>query len=738
MNMKYFFILLISLTFHSGFLSAQNGTKTFSLEDIFTKGTFRQAGVNGIQSMNDGIHYTTTETNDSQIVKHEYATGNTLETLFNLRDFPQAGIKSIGEYQFSKNERKLLLTTAPEPIYRRSFTAEFYVCDLTTKSLKRLSENGKQQLATFSPDGSKIAFVRKNNIFIKDLASDKETQITTDGKFNSIINGAPDWVYEEEFSFSKGFEWSPDGKYLAYMRFDESKVPLYSMTRFAGAAPELSENKVYPSVYSFKYPKAGEPNSVLSVHSYELASATTKTMDIGTETDLYIPRIYFTQDPSKLAIMRLNRHQNKLEMLIANPSTGLSKVIYSEGNKYYIDEQQYEGIQFLNDGKHFCLTSERDGWNHIYLYDMDGKMVRQITTGNWDVTDFMGYDATTKRFFYVSAEASPLRRAVYSISLDGKKKTRLTPDEGTNTPAFSTGFNYFINNFSSVTTPKQVTLYDANGKLIRNLENNKILIDKLTDYKYNEKQFFTFTTPIGVVLNGWMIKPSGFDASKKYPVLMIQYSGPNSQQVVDSWGLSWNDYLAQQGFIVACIDPRGTGARGEEFRKMTYLQLGKYETQDQVVAAKYLGSLPYVDKGRIGIWGWSYGGFISCSCMVKGNGVFKAGIAVAPVTNWRFYDNVYTERYMQTPAENPKGYDDNSPLYFAANLQGKFLICHGTADDNVHTQNTYEFTEKLVQANKQFEMQLYTNRNHNIRGGNTTMHLYTRMTEFLKTNLYKL
>jgi dipeptidyl-peptidase-4 len=733
--MKYFLILLIALTFQSGMLSAQNGTKTFTLDDIFSKATFRQAGVNGIQSMNDGIHYTTTELNDIQIVKHAYATGETLETLFNLKDFPQSGITSIDEYQFSNNERKLLLTTAKEPIYRRSFVAEFWIYDSESKSLKRLSEDGKQQLATFSPDGSKVAFVRKNNLYIKDLSSEKETQITSDGKFNSIINGAPDWVYEEEFSFSKAFEWSPDSKFIAFMRFDESRVPLYSMTMFAGAAPALEQNKVYPSVYSFKYPKAGEPNSVVSVLSYELATATTRKMDVGTETDMYIPRIYFTKDPSKLAILRLNRHQNKLDMLIANPASGQSKTIYSEENKYYIDEQQYSGIQFLSDQKHFCLTSERDGWNHIYLYDMDGKLVRQITSGNWDVTDFLGYDAATKKFFYVSSETSPLRRDVYSITLDGKKKIKLTHETGTNSPTFSTSFNYFINNYSNVTTPKQITLNDANGIRIRTLESNTALIEKLANYKYNEKEFFSFTTNENVTLNGWMIKPIDFNPTKKYPVLMIQYSGPNSQQVVDSWSMGWNEYLAQQGYIVACLDPRGTGARGEEFRKMTYLQLGKYETQDQIEGAKYLGGISYVDKYRIGIWGWSYGGFISCSCMVKGNGIFKAGIAVAPVTNWRFYDNVYTERFMRTPAENPKGYDDNSPLNFAANLQGKFLICHGTADDNVHTQNTYEFTEKLVQANKQFEMQLYTNRNHSIRGGNTTMHLYTRMTDFLKTNL---
>ncbi len=728
-----FLIVLLFSYFET--VQAQNGTKPIAFSDIFGKPIFRQLGVYGIQSMKDGIHYTTIEKNGSQIVKHDYSTGNIIDTLFNLNDYNQTNVKTITEYQFSNDETKLLLTTNSENIYRRSFTANYYVVDLTKKTINPLSENGKQQLATFSPDGKKIAFVRKNNIFIKDLITENETQVTQDGKFNAIINGAPDWVYEEEFSFSKAFEWSPDSKFLAFIRFDETNVSMYNMPMYAGAAPIHPENKTYPSNYSFKYPKAGESNSIVSVHAYEIATATIHKMDIGTETNIYIPRIRFSKDPSKLAILRLNRHQNKLEILFADPATGQSKAIYTEENKYYIPEDVFNDLQFLSDNKHFCITSERDGWNHIYLYDMEGKLIRQITSGKWDVTNFLGYDEHTKRFFYISAETSPLRRNVYSISLDGKKKIRLTPNEGTYTATFSSSFKYFISDFSNVSTPRQVTLNDANGKQIRILEDNKALIKKLSEYKYKEKEFFTFVTSQGVTLNGWILKPVNFDPAKKYPVLMTQYSGPNSQQVVDRWGIGWDDYLAQQGFVVASIDPRGTGARGEEFRKMTYLQLGKYETQDQIEGAKYLGTLPFIDKGRIGIWGWSYGGFISCSCMVKGNGIFKTGIAVAPVTNWRFYDNIYTERYMRTPAENPQGYDDNSPLSFASNLQGKFLICHGTADDNVHTQNTFEFVEQLVQANKQFEMQLYTNRNHNISGGNTTIHLYTRMTNFLKENL---
>ena len=729
----FFLILLLFSQIET--TRAQNGTAPITFSDVFGRSSLRPLGVNGIQSMNDGIHYTTIEDNGNKIAKHDYTTGNIIDTVFNLKAYNQTDVKTIGEYAFSNDEKKLLLTTNPENIYRRSFTASYYIVDLVKKTIVPLSENGKQQLATFSPDGKKIAFVRKNNIYIKDLTSGNEIQVTQDGKFNAIINGAPDWVYEEEFSFSKAFEWSPDSKYLAFIRFDESNVSVYNMPMYAGAAPVHPENKTYPSNYSFKYPKAGESNSIVTVHTYEVSSATTHKMETGSETNIYIPRIRFTNDPTKLAILRLNRHQNKLDILIANPANGQSKILCTEENKYYIPEQQFDDIQFLSDQKHFCMTSERDGWNHIYLYDMEGKLVRQITSGKWDVTDFLGYDPLTKRFFYISAETSPLRRNLYSISLDGKKKDRLTPNEGTYSASFSSNFKYFISTFSCVSTPRQITLNDANGNLIRTLEDNKMLITKLNGYKYKEKEFFTFTTNQGVLLNGWILKPANFDPLKKYPVLMTQYSGPNSQQVLDRWSIGWDDYLAQQGFVVACVDPRGTGARGEEFRKMTYQQLGKYETQDQIEGAKYLGSLPFIDKGRIGIWGWSYGGFISCSCMVKGDGIFKTGIAVAPVTNWRFYDNIYTERYMRTPAENPKGYDDNSPLSFAANLQGKFLICHGTADDNVHAQNTFEFIEQLVQANKQFEMQLYTNRNHNISGGNTTVHLYTRMTNFLKENL---
>ena len=590
-------------------------------------------------------------------------------------------------------------------------------------------------MATFSPDGTKVAFVRQNNLFYTDLTSGSETQITSDGKFNYIINGAPDWVYEEEFEYNKAFEWSPDGQYLAWVRFDESLVPQFSMTMFQGQEPALDQNKIYPGVTTFKYPKAGEPNSVVSVHTYNLASAREKTMDIGTETDLYIPRIRFTQDPNQLVIFRLNRLQNKLELLTASVSTGKTQVLLTETNKFYLDENYFDDIKFLDDKLHFTMRSERDGYAHIYLYDMQGKMVTQVTKGNFDVTALNGCDVKNQFIYYTSAEPTPYQREVYSIKWDGTGKKKLSVNTGANTAKFSEGFRYYTITTSNIKTPSSTALYNSKGEMVRLLDDSKVLVEKLKDYKFGYREFFNFNTSEKVNLNGWMLKPVNFDPAKKYPVFMTQYSGPDSQSALDAWDLGWEDYLAQLGYIVVCVDGRGTGGRGEAFRKITYLQLGKYETIDQIEAAKYLGSLTYVDATRIGIWGWSFGGYISASCMVKGEGVFKTGIAVAPVTNWRFYDNIYTERFMRTPQENPEGYDQNSPLNFAENFKGNFLVCHGTADDNVHVQNTLEFTERLVQANKQFEMQLYTNRNHGIYGGNTSYHLYTRMTNFILEKL---
>ena len=621
-------------------------------------------------------------------------------------------------------------------MYRHSFTAEYYIWNSVTQELERLSDKGAQQLATFSPDGDRCAYVRDNNIFIKNLKFGSTSQATDDGEKNKIINGSPDWVYEEEFSFNKAIWWSPDSKFLAFLRFDETEVPEFTMPIYAGEKPTFQENSLYPGEETFKYPKAGEKNSVVQAKVYEVRSKTAITVDTGEDTNIYIPRLSWTPNSNDLVVMRLNRHQNKLDVMYANPYTGDTRPILTEKNDRYVDESFLDDFTFLENGN-FVITSERNGWSHLYLYDNQGFELAQLTEGNFDVTDFYGYDEDKKLYYYQAAAESPLRREVYFISQDKKKKGKLSKLQGTNSVVFSKNFNYYINYFSNSKTPDLITLHEnKKQEQIRILQDNTILKNTLVSMNIPQKEFFTFKTSEGVELNGYMIKPTNFSASKKYPVLMTQYSGPNSQQVTDSWGrVGWNEYLAQQGFLVVCVDPRGTAARGEDFRKITYQQLGKYESTDQVETAKYLGTLPFVDKNNIAIWGWSYGGFMTLLSMEKGGELFKAGISVAPVTSWRFYDSVYTERYMRTPQENPEGYDDNSPLSHAGDIKGRLLIIHGSADDNVHAQNTFEMTEKMVQEGVQFDMAIYTNRNHGIRGGNTSIHLYTKMTNFLNEQL---
>ena len=708
--------------------------KRIELNDVTGSRTFVQKSVTGLRSMNDGLYYTTQEAG-KEIVRYSYKTGEKAEVLFDLSKIDNAGFSGFSDYTFSNDETKILFTTKKKSIYRHSFSAEYFVWNRTTKEMSPLSLNGDQQLATFSPDGERIAFVRTNNIFIKSLKFGTENQVTRDGKTNEIINGAPDWVYEEEFSYNKAFEWSPDSKFLAFVKFNETEVPLFTIPMYQGQNPELKENQLYPGSYNYKYPKAGEKNSVVSVHIYDLKAKSSVTAETGDDQEQYIPRIRWTADASDLAIMKLNRLQNKLDIVLANPYTGDIRSFFTEKNKRYISEDFYDNFIFLPDNKYIVLNSERNGYSHLYLYDRQGFEVMQLTDGKFDVTRFYGFDPVKKLFYYQAAKESPLRREVYFVSLDGKKSGKLSTQAGTNEADFSRGLKYFINSFTNTETPNLVTLHEQTGKLIRTLEDNSNLKKQLNEYSIRKKEFFSFKTPEGIELNGWMLKPANFDPAKKYPVVMTQYSGPNSQEVLDKWGIGWNDYLAQEGFVVACVDPRGTGARGEEFRKMTYMQLGKYESDDQVEAARYLGTLPYVDKNNLAIWGWSYGGFMAALCMEKGADVFKAGISVAPVTNWRFYDSVYTERYMRTPKENPEGYDDNSPLSHAGKIKGNYLIIHGSADDNVHFQNTMEFTEKMVQTGVQFDMAAYTNRNHGIRGGNTGMHLYVKMTGWLKEKL---
>lgn len=716
-------------------VNAQDGSKSFTLNDILRKGTFRSSGIYEIRSMNDGSSYSTLSDDNTYIILNSYLTGDSLTKIVDVKDAGIEALKYIVDYEFSANESAILLQADYEPIYRRSFKADYYIYDIGKKKFTLLSENGKQQLATFSPDGTKVAFVRENNLFIKDLVNNVEVQITTDGKPNEIINGAPDWVYEEEFQFNKAFVWSPDSKNIAYMRFDERQVKMFNMTMFMGDRPALTDNALYPSNVQFKYPKAGEDNSLVTINLYNFETTQTLPVNIGNETNQYIPRILFGNDPSMLVFLRLNRLQNKLEILGADVRTGQSRVIYTEENKYYIDEGNYDNIHFIPESTSFVITSERNGWTHLYQHNYETGKVIQLTSGEFDVKDYYGYDSKRQIHYFQAAAISPIQREVYSVKRNGRDMKLITEQRGTNSATFSKSFKYFINNYSNTQTPPVYSINEASGETIRILEDNKELEDVLKEYKFNYRNFITIPNEDGELLHASVIYPPNFDSNNKYPVIFNQYSGPNSQEVLDSWSFGIDDYMAQEGFAIVSIDPRGTGSRGEAFRKVTYLQLGKYETLDQIAGAKYLSTLPWVDKDRIGIWGWSYGGFISSSCMLKGNGVFKAGVAVAPVTNWRYYDNIYTERYMRTPQENPDGYDNNSPLFFADQLQGKLMLIHGTADDNVHVQNTMELSEQLVQSGKDFDLMVYTNRNHSIYGGNTRIHLFNKIIDFFKDNL---
>ena len=680
-------------------------------------GTFEQKTVSGVRSLSDGERYTTMS--DGRVLCFSYRTGEPAGVLFDA-SAAEPRIE-FTDYVLSADERRLLLTTDVEPIYRHSFTAEYWIYDRQDGSLRRLSQGGPQQQAQFSPDGSWVAFVRGGNLFVADPTAGSERQLTFDGRFNHIINGLPDWVYEEEFSFARAFAWSPDGRKIAYLRFDESRVKQYNMNRFAGG--------LYPETYTFKYPKAGEQNSVVELYCCDAADGSTVRMDTGEQTDQYIPRLFWTPT-GQLGFYRLNRLQNHFEVLLCD-SSGASRVVYDERNDRYVERVDGRTVTFLPDGDRFVVRSERDGFMHLYLYGVSEGLLGRITSGEWEVTELLGIEGD--RVYYLSTETSPLRRDLYTVRLDGRGKRRLTGGDGTYRIAPSRGFRYFISYFSNVRTPNRVTLHRSDGRLVRTLEDNAALRTKLDELQVPVKEFFRFATSEGVELNGYMVRPNGFDSSRRYPVLMTQYSGPGSQQAADRWTIGWEDVLVQQGYIVACVDGRGTGFRGEEFKKCTYGELGKYETVDQIEAARYLASLPYVDPDRIGIYGWSYGGFMALNCILKGNDVFRAAIAVAPVTSWRFYDTIYTEIYNGLPQDNPSGYDDNSPIHFADRLKGKLLIAHGTGDDNVHIQNTYEMITKLVEYDKPFELYVYPDRNHGM--GPSRHHLMERCIEFVQRNL---
>ncbi len=690
--------------------------KKFTYNDL-SDGLFASKTVRGVRSMNDGIHYTTQE--GSAIVKYSYETGEAVDTIVNTKNTTPA--LNFSDYEFSSDERKILLTVDPQAIYRHSFTADYWIYDIAGNSLKKLSDNGRQQVAQLSPDGQKAAFVRDNNLFWVDLNSGKEVQITTDGKRNEILNGIPDWVYEEEYSFSRAYEWSPQSDYIAYYRTDETNVKEYNMNLF--------EDSLYPTVYKFKYPKAGEENSTVTIHVYNLVNGSTQQMETQTGGEHYIPRIVWTANPGKLAVFRINREQNHFELLYADAESGEAQVIYDEANPRYVERIDYETVTFLPDGDRFIIKSEKNGYMHLYLYSIRKGALNRITDGAWEVVSLLGVDDKAGKLYYTSTETSPLKRNLYSIRLNGKDKKRITTGEGTYTINFSKGFKYFISYFSNISTPNTVTLHTADGKAVRILEDNAALKARIAEYGLPQKEFFTFTTSEGVSLYGWMIKPPHFDNTKKYPLLMTQYSGPGSQRVSDSWKTDWEDALAQEGFVIACVDGRGTGFRGEEFKKCTYKDLGNLEVKDQIEAAKYLGSLQFIDPERIAIYGWSYGGFMALNCILKGNDVFRAAVSVAPVTSWRFYDTIYTELYNGNPNDNPEGYDNNSPINYAELLKGKLFLAHGTGDDNVHIQNTYRMVKALNEADKEYELHIYPDRNHSM--GPDRKHLINAAIEFL-------
>lgn len=706
-------------------------SQQLTIEDI-NAGQYYARSIRGVTPMNDGEHYTQLSPDNKRIVKYSYKTGKEVGVIFDVETARECDLEKIQGYIFSPDEKRILIETEREPIYRRSYSSVYHLYSVENNKLSELTE-GKIRIPVFSPDGNLIAFVRDNNIFlIKLLYGGSESQITKDGEINKVINGAPDWVYEEEFGYNSALTFSPDNKMIAYVRWDESNVKSFEFPMYKGDCPAYMQYAEYPGKYTYKYPVAGEDNSKVSVKTFDIFSKVTRTMQLPIEDDAYIPRIRFTNNPEQLAIMTINRHQNRFDMYYANPRSGVCKLILRDESNWYIKESIYDNIKFYD--KYFSLLSEKDGFAHLYWYTINGTLVKQVTQGKFEVKSFLGWDEKSNTFYYVSNEGSPLRTAVWKT--DGKgRKTCLSQKEGTNNAMFSAGMKYFINFFNNTETPTEVTINDNNGKTIATLMDNADLKAKVAGMKMPEKEFFTFTTPEGYELNGWMMKPVDFDPSKKYPVLMFQYSGPGSQQVLDTWSVSWETYMATQGYIAVCVDGRGTGGRGAAFEKCTYLSIGVKEADDQVSAAKYLATLPYIDKDRIAIWGWSYGGYMTLMSMSQGSNVFKAGIAVAAPTDWRFYDTVYTERFMRTPQENKEGYDKASAINRIDKLHGKLLIVHGTADDNVHYRNMAEYCEELVQHDKYCDMQIYTNRNHNIMGGSTRNHLYKKLTNYIKENL---
>ncbi len=734
--MKRLFFLLT--TFTLAFASSLSAAEELDLKDLCS-GKYAAKRIAGVHPMNDGEHYSQLSTDAKQILTYSFRTGEQTGVICDLSQTKgQKKLERIEGYIMSPDEKNILIQTETEGIYRHSKKAVYYIYNVKNKTLDLLSDGGPQECPVWSPDGYMVAFVRENNIYlVKLLFNNSESQVTKDGAMNRIINGKPDWVNEEEFVNDRSLTFNADNSMLCWIRYDETDVPLFSFPWYKGMRPEKEQYLTYPGAYEYKYPMAGEQNSRVSVMSYDIRSHQTRTLQVPLDEEGYIPRIFMTSDPAKLAVVTQNRHQDRMDIYMANPRSTEARLAVRDQVDKYIGENAYNQMLFYEGG--FAMTSERDGWNHIYQYDLNGTLKRQVTKGEFVVTSLYGYDPATQSFYYASTEESPLRRAIYKADAKGKV-TKLSTRTGTNSAIFSKSCHYFINVYSNFDTPPVTTLCDNNGKTLKTLLDNKELADRLATKNLGKKEFFTFKTSNGTMLNGYMVKPADFNPSYRYPVVLFQYSGPGSQQVLDSWhtgnmgGCLYEQYLAQHGFISVCVDGRGTGGRGAAFEKQIYMRLGQLEAEDQVETALYLGTLSYVNKDRIGIWGWSFGGFCTLMSMSEGRRVFAAGVAVAPPTCWRYYDSVYTERFMRTPKENPDGYGV-SAISRAPQLYGNLLICHGLADDNVHFRNTAEYTEALVQADKDFKMLTYTNRNHSIYGGNTRAHLFRQITRWFETQM---
>lgn len=733
--MNKLFVMCIMMLLATSNVSADN---KITLKDVTGK-TFTPKYITGVDPIKGTDRYASISNDGRQIIEYAFKTGNQTRVLFDIANTHGESIKQLDGYTLSPDGKRMLIQTNTHKIYRRSFTADYYIYTIQSRKLEKLSTGGPQQIPTWSPDGNQIAFVRDNNIFLVKLLYDNaESQITKDGKFNEIINGVPDWVYEEEFSTNRSLCFTADSRMLCWIKYDERKVKEYSLQLFMGSHPTMKANEVYPGTYTYKYPKAGEDNSIVSVWSYEIQTHKTNRLQVPLEGDGYIPRIKSTNDANRIIVFTMNRHQDVLNLYAVNPRTTLSQLLIKEQGDKYVKEEAMEGVAIGQNS--ILLPSDRDGYMHLYLYNMNGSLIRKIGDGNYDITSIYGYDETTGDVYYQAAGINPHDRQIFVSHKNGKTE-RLTDTNGWNKAVFSGDYKYFLNTWSNYNTPYVFTIRDSKGKVLSTPVDNKELKEKVKTYGFNGRETFSFTTSKGVKLDGWMVKPKDFDTNKKYPVILFQYSGPGSQQVIDAWnagsmgnGGAFDYYLAQQGFIVVCVDGRGTGGRGAAFEKCTYLRIGELESRDQIETALWLGKQSYIDKERIGIWGWSFGGFNTLMSMSEGRPVFKAGVAVAPPTNWRYYDTIYTERYMRTPKENGSGYATN-PIQRANALHGALLICHGMADDNVQPQNTMEYTEALIQADKDFKENIYTNRNHGIYGGNTRIHLLRQISNWFIEHL---